>query len=453
MEGAREQIPPTAAQGGQLAKSLGRWDAVSIIVGIVIGSTIFRSPPDIMKSVSGPWMGLGVWAIGGILSLVGALCYAELASTYPRSGGDYVYLTRAFGPWAGFLFGWAQLTVIRTGSVGAMGFVFADYAVQLWPFEVDKGWLRVLAGAAVAVLTFMNILGVIFGKWVQNLLTAAKVLGLGGILVAGLGWSQPGAWVVEGSVEQGGLGLAMIFVLYAFGGWNDSAMVAAELRGRRDIVFALIIGIAAITVIYLAINAAYVLGLGFEGVLESKAVAAKLLEKPLGRWGAGAMSILVMISALGTINGTIFTGSRVYASLGADYRLFAWLGRWHPRRQSPVAALLAQGLISLVMIAGVGSASGFEDLVIGTAPVFWGFFLLSGLALLVLRRRDPQIERPFSVPWFPVLPVVFCATCSYMLYASLTFARERALFGGIPLLLGLPLFWLSYRRADHEHAE
>ena len=164
---------------------LGLWDAVSIIVGIVIGATIFRSPPLIMKSVPGPWCGLGLWGLGGVLSLVGALCYAELCSTYPRAGGDYAYLTRAFGPWAGFLFGWAQLVVIQTASIGAMAFVFSDYAVALWhPAEnwpiskqisfLEKHWDAVFAGGAVGVLSLMNILGVVLGKWTQNLLSLAK---------------------------------------------------------------------------------------------------------------------------------------------------------------------------------------------------------------------------------------------------------------------------------------
>jgi APA family basic amino acid/polyamine antiporter len=466
MELRRSETQPVQAQ-------LGLWDAVSIIVGIVIGSTIYRSPPLIMSNVSGPWVGLGVWALGGVLSLIGALCYAELASTYPRLGGDYVYLSRAFGPWLGFLFGWAQLAVILTSSIGAMAFVFAEYAVTVWP-NFGPSSLFVYAFLAVAVLALMNILGVVLGKWTQNVLTAAKVLGLGAILWAGFQYGQPGAFAAsEKPVEGPGIGLAMILVLYAYGGWNDAAFVVAEMRNkRRNIPLALILGTAGVTIIYLAVNAAYLQALGFEGVRQSSAVAADVLARaePLSGFGSKAMSILVMISALGAINGLTFTGSRVYATLGAEHSVFAWLGRWNPQLGSPVWALVTQAVISLAMIAAVGTEAGqnliddllrvaglqplpwskyfggFNTLVAGTAPVFWGFFLLTGLSLFALRERDRGIERPFSVPLFPVLPLIFCGTCFYMLYSAIDYAGKLTLIGIIPLLLGLPLYGISRRR-------
>jgi amino acid transporter len=454
-------------QSGQARLGLG--DTVSLILGIVIGTSIFRSPPLIMGNVSGPWAGLGVWALGGGLALIGALCYAELASTYPRSGGDYVYLSRAFGPWAGFLFGWSRLSVVVTANIGAMAFVFADYALDLW--QLPREWGFWFAAGAVAVLTAMNLFGVQSGKWTQNVLTVLKVVGLGGVVLAGFCWSRPDAWVVEQPVAEPNFGLAMILVLYAYGGWNDAACVAADLRNRRDIARALIAGTAGVLVIYLVLNAAYVLGLGFEGVRHSKAaVAARVLERPLGPWAAHAMSVLVMVSALGAINAMIFTGSRVYASLGAEHSLFACLGRWHPRFGSPHWALLTQALLSLLMISAVGTPQGceaidwlltscglsrlpwekyeggFNTLVAGTAPVFWVFFLLTGLSLFALRERDPETHRPFSVPFFPVLPLVFCGTCFYMLHAALSYAENLALLGFVPLLLGLPLYLISRRQ-------
>jgi amino acid transporter len=444
---------------------LGLWDAVSVIVGIVIGSTIFRSPPLIFGNVAGPWEGLGAWALGGFLSLIGALCYAELASTYPRSGGDYVYLSRAFGPWLGFLFGWAQLVVIITASIGAMAFVFADYASQL--FQIDKGLAAILAALAVLALTALNVLGVVFGKRTQNILTAAKVIGLTGIVVAGVAWGQSGIPATFDASSGAGFGVAMIFVLYAYGGWNDAAFVAAELRQRRHIVLALILGTTGITLIYLAVNSAYLLALGFDQLRASNAVAADVLRLPLHGFGEKAMCVLVMISALGAINGLIFTGSRVYATLGADYRLFAWLGRWHPRLGSPIGSLTAQVVVSLAMIVGVGTEEGrntidnlltkarfsplpwqqynggFDTLVAGTAPVFWGFFLLTGLSLFALRQRDPNIQRTFTVPLFPLVPLIFCMTCLYMLYQAIKYAGNLSLMGAVPLFLGLPLYWLS----------
>ncbi len=456
-----------------VSKQLGPWDAISIIVGIVIGAGIFETAPLILKNVSGPWMALGVWALGGALSLVGALCYAELATTYPREGGDIVYLTRAYGKWVGFLFGWAQLTVILTASIGAMAYIFGDYAVKLWGH--DPGAACLYAALAVCVLSVLNILGVFFGKGTQNLLTAAKVLGLGGILLAGFLWGDTKAFTMTTSGSTS-FGLVMILVLYTYGGWNDAAFVAAEVRDpRRNIPRALILGTFFITVIYLLVNEAYILALGFQGARVSKAIAADVLELPLGTRGSQAMSLLVMISALGAANGLIFTGARVYWKMGSEHRVFGWLGRWHPRLGIPIWALVTQAIISLGMIVVVGSDlgrnsinasvtwlgmdavswrghGGFDTLVVSTAPVFWLFFLMTGLSLFVLREKDRDIQRPFSVPLYPVVPLIFCNMCIYMLYSATMYAVGEfgafGLMGWVLLLLGLPLYFISRPRDD-----
>ncbi|MFN4260998.1 MAG: APC family permease [Gemmataceae bacterium] len=463
---AKDQSQPIQAQ-------LGLWDAVSIIVGIVIGASIFKTPPLIMNNVATPWMGLGVWALGGLLSLIGALCYAELATAYPRSGGDYVYLTRAFGPWCGFLFGWAQLAILLTSSTGMMGFIFADYAVDLWSLE--RQYAVWFALAAVTVLTAMNLLGVMAGKWTQNILSLAKVLGLVGIAWAGFAYGSVQGITQAAPQTSVNFGLAMIFVLYAYGGWNDAAFVAAEIRRRRNIARCLILGTLIITLIYLLVNTGYLMALGFDGVRGAEtAVAAAVLRQPLGAEAAKAMNILVMISALGAINGLIFTGSRVYSSMGADYRFFSLLGQWHPRLKTPIYSLLAQWVICVLMIFGVGTQwgrdainaglvfirleplpwdkyfGGFDTLLAMTAPVFWAFFLLTGLSLFALRQRDPDTERPFLVPLFPVLPLIFCGTCFFMMYSALDYAGTLALFGAFPLLIGLLLYYASPERRDLE---
>ncbi len=488
--------PPGGTQ--PIKARLGLWDAVSIIIGIVIGSTIYKTPPIIFGNLSTPLIGMGVWLLGGVLAFVGAMCYAELATTYPKSGGDYVYLTRAFGSWMGFLFGWAQLSVILTSSIGAMAFVFAEYTVsllqqiQLNELDLDRNGqaYRLLvqmkeltavhyAIGAVAVLSLMNILGVVLGKTVQNLLTLAKVLGLGGIIVAGFGWPKegtwsPSAWTTEYKIMGDGFGVAMILVLYAYGGWNDAAFVAADVKDRRNIARALLLGTAGITVIYLAVNAAYILSLGFADARPfHPAIAADVLSRsPLGAWGSKAMSVLVMVSALGAINGLIFAGSRVYLSLGAEHSVFAVLGRWNPWLKSPVWALLIQALISVGMIFTVGTETGrkaiddmltkvglepmpwaryfggFDTLFAGSAPVFWVFFLLTGLSLFVLRFKDPHIERPFRLrfPLYPLLPLIFCGMCVYGLYSASIYAKWVSLIGVIPLLIGVPLYLISSRR-------
>jgi amino acid transporter len=308
-------------------------------------------------------------------------------------------------------------------------------------------------------------------------LSAAKVLGLAGVVIAGLYWGNSGSLAATtGSLEAGSLGLAMVFVLYAYGGWNDTAFVAAEVRDRqKNIPQALILGIAGITIVYLAVNSAYLIVLGFEGARATGTPASDVLEKAVGSWGSRVISVLVMISALGAINGMILTGSRVYAALGADHRILSWLGSWHVRRSAPVGALIAQALIAVLFVLFVGSEAGrgtidaalsvvrmspipwdkyfggFETLVAGTAPVFWVFFLLTGVALFVLRLKNPARPRPFSVPLFPLPPLLFCGTCGFMLYSSLTYAGALSLMGIVPVAVGLLLYWLCGSRATQIH--
>jgi amino acid transporter len=453
-------VLPGPPPGGPPAARLGLWDVVSIIVGIVVGAGIYETPPLVLQNVSGPWEALGLWALGGLLSLIGACCYAELATTYPQSGGDYVYLSRAYGSWLGFLFAWVELVAVRAGNIGMMAFVFADYAAQVWGVPAPGLWLW--AAGALVVLTALNLLGLVFGKGTQNVLSAAKVLGLASILVAGFAWPSAPSAPAGAPPEHASLSLAMIFVLLTYGGWNDAAFVAAEVRGGpRNIWRALLLGTAIVTLLYVLVNAAYLWALGFEGARDAKAIAAQVLGRPLGEWGARAMAVLVMVSALGAVNGMIFSGSRVYSRMGADQPLFAWLGRWERRTGVPWVSVLAQATLSLVMVAVIGTAGGrgaidallvkagqppakweghggFEILLACTAPLFWTFFLLTGLSLFVLRWRDRGARRPFPVPLYPLLPLVFCGTCAYMLHGALQYVdKVLGLLAGVRVLAGL----------------
>jgi amino acid transporter len=427
---------------------LGLWDTVSIIVGIIIGVGIFSAPGRVFRSVTGPGEVMAVWALGGALSMIGALCFAELASAYPRSGGEYIYLTRAYGSGIGFLFAWAQLAVIRTGGgIAAVAYVFGDNAALLWP--VGAGGATLYAILAIAVLSLINILGASPGKFTQNILTVAKVLGIGVVVLAGFCAPLPSpspAYVIR----DHSFALAMIFVLYTYDGWNEATYVSGEVRDwRRNVPRALILGTLIVTVIYLLYNSAILVGLGFDGAQSSAAPHADLAALLLGPVGRRAILVLVMISALGAVNGTIYTAARLYAAFGADHRLFAPMGWWNHRLGTPATALVIQAMISIGMIAGVGTVwrrhDGFEVLVDCTAPVFWLFFFMTGLSLFVLRRSEPLRERPFRVPLFPVLPLIFCGWCAYMLYGSLRYAREQGVVGLAILLVGLPLYALSRR--------
>jgi amino acid transporter len=465
-------MPPSESSAPPAQSQLSLTDSVSVIIGIVIGAGIYETAPFILSCVSSPGQAMLVWALGGGLSVVGALCYAELATTYPRVGGDYFFQRRAFGPWAGFLFSWSQLTVIMSGSIGLMAFVFADYAVRLFGLGAkDAPWLAV---ASVGVLSGVNLAGLKFGRRTQNGLTALKAVGLAAIVLAGLFWPQTDGSAPVAAVSGGpGFGLALILVLYTYGGWNDAAFIVAEMKDqRRNIPRALLLGTAGVAVIYLVVNAAYLHGLGFAAARSSKAIAADVLQGPLGSAGAGMMSALVMVSALGALNGLILTGARIYAAAGADFPALALLARWDVRRGTPLAAILVQMVItcSLVLLvghdagralltaalagAGFGPLSweghgGFDTLLKCTAPVFWFFFLMTGLSLFVLRVKDRDLERPFTVPLFPLLPLVFCGMCGYMLYSAVNYAGALSLVGLGPLLAGLLLYcWLGRSRAE-----
>lgn len=452
---------------GEPRATLSVFDAVCIIVGIVIGSSIYEVPPLIFGNVSSPWMGLWAWLLGGILALVGAFVYAELGTTYPRIGGDYVYLTRAFGRPVGFMFGWAQLTAILTASIGSMAFVFANAANELFfaKYNPSEDRRALLAAGSVTVLSLLNIAGVVLGKWTQNLLSVVKVLGLGAIIVAGFVLAQPNALDVAPQDTAGplGFGFAMIMVLYAYGGWNDAAFVAGEVHNvRRNLPLALFIGVGLITLVYLLVNLAYLLGLGFAGV-KQRDVPGRLLNAFLGEYGSAAMHLIIIISALGAVNGLIFTGARIYSALGSEHRIFAWLAQWHPRLGSPHWSLLLQWAITLLMIAGVGTESGrnlidnivgveipwkryfggFGTLVAATAPIFWAFFLLTGLSLFVLRVVDADRERPFRTPLYPIVPIVFCLTCAWMLYNSVLYAEWLSAIFAVPVLAGMIVYPLS----------
>lgn len=459
---------PTVPDAPAEPPSAGRlrlWDVVSLIVGIVVGTSIFKAPADIFACLSSPAAAFGVWMLGAAMTFAGALCYAELATTWPRSGGEYEYLTRAFGRGMGFQFAWTQLVAIFTGSLGAIAYVFADYAAEFWGLPEDsKVWT---ASLAILAITLVNVAGLRAGTAVQNLLTVCKVLGLASVIVAGFLWGDVSRLGESAADNSGaGLGLAMVLVLWSYGGWSHAAYITAEVANvRRNIPRALLLGLGLITLIYLAINAAYVAALGFEGARTTTAPAMDAMRAVSNEWGAKGIGLLVMISALGAINGMILTGARVYAAFGEDYPAFGWLGNRSAERSSPVASLAAQALIAIALVVGVGTVrgqgmidgllerlglpgvawelyGGFAALVVATAPLFWGFFLLTGLAVFVLRIREPQRDRPFSVPFYPLTPIVFCLSCGYMLYSSVRWAGSLSWFNLLPLLTGLLLFFL-----------
>lgn len=427
--------------------SLSVLDAVALIVGIVVGAGIFRTPSLVASNTASTSSFLLAWLLGGLISFIGALCYAELATTYPHAGGDYHYFTRAFGRNVAFLFAWARLTIIQTGSIVILAFIFGDYVAQLLPLS---GYAPSLyAAIAVILLTWLNLLGVQQGKWTQNLLSIAKVAGL--LLVIGVGLTL----IANTPIPEADLppstatfGSGMIFVLLTYGGWNEAAYISAELRGgRRNMVRALLWSIGIITAIFLLVNLAYLKGLGLTAMGQSEVVAADLMRRALGEQGARFVSALIAIAVLGATNATIFTGARTNYALGQDFTLFGFLGRWDPRANTPMNALIVQGGIALLLVMlGTLTRRGFETMVDYTAPAFWFFFLLTGVSLFVLRYRDPEAERPFQVPLYPLTPLLFCATSAYLLYSSLAYVGIGAIASVVVLVVGIPMLWLARRQ-------
>jgi len=421
------------------------FDSVCLIVGIIIGAGIYQVAPDVAKGSGGVLGFLGLWLLGGLLSLCGALGYAELASAYPQAGGDYAYLTRAYGRWAGFLFGWIQLVIVRPGDIAVMAFAFATYARALYdPFPDGSSAMvrQAYAGLAVAVLTLVNVVGVRQGKWTQNVLTVVKVLGLGGIAAVAL--LAPASDPVSAPAGSLPPSLALILVLFTFGGWNEMAYVAAEVSNpRRNIVRSLVLGTTVVTVIYLVVNAAFLRALGFEGLKTSTAVATDTVRTVFPREAAALISGLVCLSALGAVNGLVFAGARISYAVGRDHWVFKPLGRWHSRTGTPVRALVLQGLLAGGLVLVLGS---FVDALLYTAAPVYLFYLASTAAVIVLRRRDPGVERPYRVWGYPVTPLVFCVTCGYLAWSAVAYKPWVALGALGVLLVGLPVYAVSRRR-------
>ncbi|MFN7645160.1 MAG: APC family permease [Burkholderiales bacterium] len=455
---------------GAPRETLGPREAIAIVVGIVIGAGIFKAPSLVaMNSPSQAWM-LGAWVLGGVVSIIGALCYCELATAYPSAGGDYHFLHRAFGRRVSFLFAWSRFSVITTGSIALLAFVFGDYMTQV----VSLGpWSAALWGAgSIVALTWLNVRGVRQGAATQVALTVLEVGGLVLVFVAGivaatqeLGASAPQAAAAAvapaAAFSLPAFGFAMVFVLLTFGGWNEGAYISAELRDRqRNMVPVMIGSLALVTLLYLGANWAYLAGLGLDGMAKSQAVAADLLGIVFGKTGEVLISLMVAIAALTSINATMIVGARSNFAAGRDWPALGRLGEWVDDRGTPVNAMLLQGGFALaLMLLGLATGGGFSTMVEYTAPVFWLFFLLAGLSLFVLRVREPDTPRPFRVPLYPVLPLVFCGACAYMLQSSLgyvggnTFLGVNAAWVGVAVLAAGVLLMLAVSRgvtAGHE---
>ncbi len=429
------------------AQTLSVWDATMITVGIVIGAGIFQTPALVANIAGSPGWMLGAWVLGGLLSFVGALTYAELATAYPSAGGDYSFLTRAYGRNVSFLFAWARSLVIVTGSIALLGFILGDYLTRLHSLGAYSS--AIYAALATVLLTAVNIVGLRSSSRLQNVLT---ILEIGGVLfVAAAGFMLEPSEVAASSSEGtsvGAFGLAMVFVLLTFGGWNEAAYVSAEVRGGPPaIVKSLLMSIAIITLVYIVFVIGVTHGLGYEGLKQTEALGVDIVQRAIGETGSQIIGIFVAIAALTSMNSTMLVGARTNYSVAHDWPVFRFMGGWRGERSAPVAGFLVQAAIALALIFfGALEKDGFSTMVEFTAPVFWFFFMLAGIAVFVLRRKDPNAHRPFRVPLYPILPGIFVITCAYLFYSSITYAQsQNAAWVALAVMASGVAVWLVIR--------
>jgi APA family basic amino acid/polyamine antiporter len=445
-------VTPTAERADEVARRaaparvLSVWDASMITVGIVVGAGIFETPARVAGIAGSPSLMLTAWVLGGVLSLIGALTYAELATTYPSTGGDYAFLTRAYGRHVSFLFAWARSTVICTGSIALLGFILGDYLTRL--ADLGPYSSAIYAAIATLVLTAINVAGLKGSARMQNVLTALEIGGVLLVAVAGF-LAGPTPMTAAATSDAGGaFGLAMVFVLLTYGGWNEAAYVSAEVRGGpRAIAYALVMSIAMITVVYVLFVIALHYGLGFEGMKASQAVGIDAMQKVFGAEGARLIGALVAVAALTSMNSTMLVGARSNYAAGQDWPLLAFMARWRDKDNVPFVGFAIQTIIALALIAfGAVEKDGFSTMVEFTSPVFWFFFMLSGIALFVLRRKDPGTPRPFRAPLYPIVPAIFVLTCAYLLYSSVTYARsQNAGYVALIVMVSGLVVWLIVR--------
>jgi APA family basic amino acid/polyamine antiporter len=423
---------------------------VAFVVGIVVGIGIFKSPQLVAQSVGTEVSFILLWVVGGVITLVGALVYAELGSAYPSGGGEYHFLSRALGRPVGLLFAWARVTVLQTGIIAAIAFVFGDYAQQLVP--LGPWGASIHAALALTILTLVNLLGLPQGKGFQLALTGLTLAAMGAVMVAGFSLAPASSAATPINPSAAALGVALVFVLLAYGGWSEASYLSGDLKDvRRNMVRVLVIATTIVTLIYVLTNLAYLNILGLDGIRASNAVGAEAVRKVAGSHGAIALALVICATALSALNGTIFTGARLYRAVGNDLPVLKRLGLNASRGGSPTVAFVAQGTVAMALIVfGAMTRDGFYAMVAYTAPVFWLFLLLVGVSYFILRRRPPEQEQPFRAPFYPLTPIVFCLTSAYLLYASLVYTGLGALLGVATLLIGVPVVWLAMPRTSWE---
>jgi APA family basic amino acid/polyamine antiporter len=432
-----------------LSRSLGVLEASAIVVGTIIGTGIFLKPRVIAGLLGSPPLILSVWVVGGLLSLLGALSYAELGALFPEAGGEYVFMRETYGPGWAFLWAWTYFVCAKTGSIAALG---AGFAIYLKAFARLPGYGEpAVAIAAILTVTGLNVLGVSVGGRVQTALTFAKVASILALVV--LAFSSPAGALSNLRSPQiaptqslpSALGLALVAVLWAYDGWNDLVMVSGEVRDPgTNLVRALVGGMFVIILVYLALNAAYHFALPVSQMAREERVAEAAVRAILGNRGATLVSAVILVSILGALNGSILSGARIPFAVARDHLAPKALAVVHPIYRTPFVALLVQGVLSSLLIAvftalGIGQFDTITDMVIFAE---WAFYMMCCAAVLVLRHRRPDLPRPYRAWGYPYAQVIFVVSAAGLVLNSLFEAPRQSGAGLVLILLGIPAYFV-----------
>ncbi|HEX9759620.1 MAG TPA: amino acid permease [Candidatus Acidoferrales bacterium] len=440
----------TLGQGGQhptLAREIGLKDGIALVVGGIIGSGIFLVPNEVSQRLDSFGAVILVWVFGGLLSLAGALSLGELGAAMPSTGGLYVYLREAYGRPLAFLYGWALFTMIHTGTIAALGAALGLYASQLMPLG-DVGQKAVGVGS-IALLTWVNCMGLGPGKWVQNVFTVAKVAGLGLVIVLLLMRGKPiellatEFWPADGfSFAVVPFGLALVAVLWAYEGWHTITFSAGEFRNPvRDLPRSLAIGTLAIVIIYLFANWGYYAVLPGAEIAQTGTVAATAMTNTWGTWAGVFMSVLILVSIFGANNATVLLGPRLFYAMAREGLFFPAVGRVHPKYRVPVTSVIVQGVwASLLVISGT-----FLELINNVVFTHWIFYALAVAGVIVLRKKQPDLPRPYKLPGYPVLPVLFVLAAAGLTINVFMEFNWKQLIGIAIVLAGIPMYFVFQR--------
>jgi APA family basic amino acid/polyamine antiporter len=433
----------------EFKRSLTLFDMTMIAIGGSIGSGIFLTPATIARDVGSPWLMVAVWVMGGLITLAGALTFSEAAALLPQAGGQYVFLTRAYGGLVGFLFGWAYFLVVNAGGLGALSVAFATYLgffVPLGPMET-KG----VAVVGLLLLTSVNVVGVRAGAMFSNVFTVLKLVGIAGLVAVGLSMGSPRTTDFSLSLAGapadlwGALALGMVGVLWSYGGWQHATYASAEIKNpQRTLPLAMTAAAVAVTSLYLLANLAYMFLLTPGQMAASPRVAADAVGTVLGSMGGSLISLAIVISTFGVVGIYTLTAPRIYYAMAADGVFFRKVAEIHPRFHTPAFSIVLQSLWAVVLILFWGT---FENLISYVVFTDWIFFALAGGSVIVLRRTMPDAPRPYRVPGYPWVPLFFVGTSVWFVVMTLI-AKPAQAWAGLGFLgLGVPVYYFWKSRA------